>query len=379
MLPVWYKTAKPLIDSGKLTMLGVVQEQHAERAQLYKQWKQYDFPIVQDATTSLNLAVVPVPLFVDEYGIIRNSRPRPNDLGKFVAQTFEDDASNEKTDQPNESSDVEKLIAKGNTLLHDVAKRDVEQAIEVLSKAVEAHPKNSKAKFSLGVAMRMRFDSKGAHNGDFATAAKLWAEALAMNPNQYIWRRRIEQYGPRLGKPYPFYNWVDNAIADIKKRGEEPVELTVNFTGTELAGPVRKFDVESGDKNPDPQSQIVLAGDELVQLSPSVVRAAVQPSSVVRVHLNLKPINCKWNDEAGPLMVWVDESSDGSPQKRLLEFPLAESQSPEQTRNIDFEFKAKGDSAQSSVTGFALFHICDDDGVCVYKRKDFEINIGGSK
>jgi hypothetical protein len=37
-------------------------------------------------------------------------------------------------------------------------------------------------------------------------AVQYWTMALDMDSNQYIWRRRIQQYGPRLEKPYSFYD-----------------------------------------------------------------------------------------------------------------------------------------------------------------------------
>jgi len=71
----------------------------------------------------------------------------------------------------------------------------------------------------------MRFDSISPQTQDFEKALKHWQIALDMNPSQYIWRRRIQQYGPRLDKPYSFYDWITQARKDILKRGETPVEL----------------------------------------------------------------------------------------------------------------------------------------------------------
>ena len=64
--------------------------------------------------------------------------------------------------------------------------------------------------FRLGVAYRKWFDEKK-DIAFFDQAVEQWGKALAMQPNQYIWRRRIQQYGPRLIKPYPFYDWVEAA------------------------------------------------------------------------------------------------------------------------------------------------------------------------
>ena len=87
-MPVWQRETKQFVADEKVVVLGVIQEQHAERCRLYAQWKNFTFPIVQDAMTSNGLAVVPVVLFIDEHGIIQNRRPKPNQLKEFVATKF---------------------------------------------------------------------------------------------------------------------------------------------------------------------------------------------------------------------------------------------------------------------------------------------------
>ena len=282
-MPGWYKKAKPFVESGELAILGVVQEQHAERTLLYRQWKQFEFPIVQDATTSLNLAVVPIPILIDQHGIVRKTRARPNDLSKFIKQEFEKDAvaptkQNRSRLSRLAASDRIELatlqIEKGNQLLHRIGPKksqDIESAIDCFSKALKVDPDNGKAMFALGVAHRMRFDSPDAKIEDFEAASSNWSRALASNPNQYIWRRRIQQYGPRLGKPYPFYDWVDDAIAEIKKRGDTPVKLTVNLTGSEIAGPARTFTAADSAENPDPNEKILHTDPGLIDLALSLI------------------------------------------------------------------------------------------------------------
>ena len=70
-------------------------------------------------------------------------------------------------------------------------------------------------------------------NSIIMVAVDFWSMALQEDPNQYIYRRRIQQYGARLGKPYPFYDWVESAQAEIRERGETPVDLTVPLTGAD--------------------------------------------------------------------------------------------------------------------------------------------------
>ncbi len=371
MLPVWYKAAKPLIDAGELAMLGVVQEQHAERARLYKQWKQYDFPIVQDASTQLNLWAVPIPLLIDEYGIVRNSKPKPSQLAKFVDSEFEAAQSKPDTQSTNQS-DSEEWIYKGNIVLH-AKKLDPNKAVDTFKKAVEADAKNAKALFSLGVAYRMRFDGESRQEGDFQNAYECWKKALQINPNQYIWRRRIEQYGPRLTKPYPFYDWVETAIKDIKSRGDTPVSLTVPLTGTEVASAIRQNIQETTIENPDPEANIFADESNFLKLSATVVPNLFSKKSMLRVHLDLDIQKAKWNKEGGPIKIWIDESSDGTPEKRLLEIAADLDDKTEiATKTIDFEFQPRNSKA-GKLSGYVLFHCCDNDGVCYYYRKEFQI------
>ena len=49
MLPVWQRAVQPHIDSGALVVIGVVQDQHADRVALYKQWRKLGWPIFVDA------------------------------------------------------------------------------------------------------------------------------------------------------------------------------------------------------------------------------------------------------------------------------------------------------------------------------------------
>jgi hypothetical protein len=41
-------------------MVGIIQEQHPDRAGLFMQWKQMDWPILVDSLNLLGVAVVPV-------------------------------------------------------------------------------------------------------------------------------------------------------------------------------------------------------------------------------------------------------------------------------------------------------------------------------
>ena len=136
----------------------------------------------------------------------------------------------------------------------------------------------------------MRHESAGRRPGDFQAAIDAWGRALELDPNQYIWRRRIEQYGPRLAKPYAFYDWVVQAKAEISRRGETPVPLTVEPYGSELAGPVRDVLAEaSAPFEPDPKGQIHRDEQRLIEAEVVVVPTRVRPGQAARVHVTFRP------------------------------------------------------------------------------------------
>lgn len=370
---MWHEQAKPFVESGELAVLGVVQEQHADRAQLYKQWKQYDFPIIQDATTQLNLAAVPIPILIDEHGVVRNNRPKPGNLKSFLKETFDAPADQTATSADNPSA-AASAIARGNAALHSRDNQQLTSAIQAFTEAVKLEPKSGKAVFGLGVAYRARFDSPLSEKDDFANASRYWSEALSINPNQYIWRRRIEQYGPRQIKPYPFYDWVGKAITEIKQRGEEPVKIVAPLTDSEMAKPSREFSKTATAENPDPESKINTDDTASVKINSATVPAIVAPGKTVRVYLNFDIDAGKWNDEATPLKVWIDESSTGTPEMRLLQHN-PENANSNNTKQVDFEFATAKDSAECTISGYALYHTCDDDGVCYYYRQNFKVPV----
>ena len=79
------------VDNGELVVLGVVQEQHAKRAELYAQWRQLQWPILYDPINKLGLEAVPVPVAIDENGIVRKVRMKNKD--QFRSDFIENDFS----------------------------------------------------------------------------------------------------------------------------------------------------------------------------------------------------------------------------------------------------------------------------------------------
>ncbi len=381
MVPVWHATIKELAPEN-LAVLGVVQEQHSERTKLYKQWKQYDFPIAQDSITKLGAAVVPIFIGIDEYGIVQNTKLRPNGLAKFLKTKFDapETASPVMGKETNfaelaeEDPTAENLCMLGDQemLFRDSGMKCHDKAIEAYKAALEKNPNNGTILFRLGAAYRQRYDEHSHDDADFDMASKYWTMALDSNPGQYIWRRRIEQYGPRLQKPYPFYDWVGTAIKEIKERGETPIALTVDLTQSELANRSTP-NYSNEDAKPESTEEVSRDGGTFILIESTMVPGYVEAEKPATIHMRLVPKGAKWNNESTPLTVWI-ESEGAKLSKHLLTFDNPNQPDSKENRSLEFDILV-GKADKCSVKGFALYNVCTEDGVCMYRRQDFEIEV----
>jgi len=89
-VPGWHESTQALQASGRLQMVGIIQEQHPDRARLFMQWKQLDWPILVDSLNLLGVAVVPITVAIDEHGVVRAINPRKETIEQdFLAKTFD--------------------------------------------------------------------------------------------------------------------------------------------------------------------------------------------------------------------------------------------------------------------------------------------------
>jgi tetratricopeptide (TPR) repeat protein len=257
----------------------------------------------------------------------------------------------------------------------------LDQAIDSYARALALGPSDENAWFRLGVAHRMRHESAGRRPGDFQAAIDAWSRALELDPNQYIWRRRIEQYGPRLTKPYAFYDWVGQAKAEIARRGETPTPLLVEPYGSELAGPVRAVLAEASvPEEPDPKGQIHRDEQRLIEAEVVVVPARVLPGQAARVHVTLRPgaaHTARWNNESTPLRLWVTGAQGWTIASRLLEAPQGDQPESAEVRRLDFEVKAPPTAAgKTRLAAYALYNTCEQrGGRCLFLRQDLSVEL----
>jgi hypothetical protein len=381
-----------------MVVLGVTQEQHADRCQLFAQWQRFDWPILHDPINLLEAPAVPIIVAIDEHGIVRAVRPRPETFAaEFVDKTFADDAPPDAPRsagppdptalrlQAEANPDAGAWRAVGDALTIWGGEERTHQAIDAYDRALKLDPADKNSWFRLGVAHRMRHESVGRRPGDFQAAINAWGRALDLDPNQYIWRRRIEQYGPRLTKPYAFYDWVLQAKAEISRRGDTPVALTVEPYGSELAGRVRDVVAEaSAPAEPDPKGQIHRDDERLIEAEVVVVPARIRPDQAARVHVTFRPgvaHKSHWNNESTPLRVWVVGAEGWTVASRLLEAPQGDQPESDEIRRIDFEVKAPS-TAQGRVrlAAYSLYNTCEQaGGRCLFLRQDLSVELDVAK
>ena len=398
MLPVWQKVVAPYVDSGKLVVVGVVQEQHPDRARLYRQWRRMDWPIFVDSLNLLGLTVVPLVYVIDEWGVVQAQRIRPSQLTKKVVERSYpalnipkeyNRASDRPGAEPNALDVDSSHPASSSTLLNrgDAcffgAAGGLDGAVAYYRQAVEANNDDGPAHFRLGVALWRRSESSntGGKPGDAQRAVGHWGRALSINPNQYVWRRRIQQYGPRLDKPYDFYTWVEQARNDIRARGEHPVPLRAEPMGSEIATALRGKPSSEPPviPNPDPQGRIHRDTSGLVRVETLVTPSRVRPGHRVRVRLTFRldeKTRPYWNNEFKGLRTSVALPTGFSIPEGSLTYPNKTKPETQETRVIEYEITIPASEKMRDVAipAYAIYDVCESvAGTCRHLRSDFKV------
>lgn len=370
--------------------MGIIQEQHPDRCRLFMQWKRMGWPVLVDALGQYGVSGVPITYAIDEAGIVRALNPKPAELDAFL----EAPAPAKTAPRAVKGPDLGRLRADtgagtpsawrayGDAIFLWGGDSRLNEAIAAYERALDLAPGHGPTEFRLGVAFRRRHDSAGRQGGDFQRAASRWAAALESDPNQYVWRRRIQQFGPRLDKPYPFYDWIGEARAAVRARGEEPSPLVTEPSGAEIAAPMDHFvSAVAGSAEPDPAGRVHRDDGHVIQVDTAVVPPAIGPGGVTRAHLILRPGaggGAHWNNEAEPLRVWLNPPAGWAVDRREARAPQPPLAASRETRELQFELKAPPALAAGTVTvpGYALYYVCEEaDGLCLYRRQDVALSI----
>ena len=348
------------------------------------------WPLMLEPRNQLDVEVVPITLLLDEGGVIRFRNPSAEDLAKFLETRYQSAGSTVAT--PPVGGDLTRLRSAAREAevaeVLDVADQlvlwgeaaDLELAIGLYGRHLDVVPDHGRAAFRAGVAYRKRYDSTLRKDGDFQQASSHWTRALELNPNQYIWRRRIPQYGPRLEKPYAFFDWVEQARREIRDRGGEPPPLRVEPRGAELSSPVVELASSTEAKEPDPLGRIVRDTRRHVLANVTTVPAVARPGGAVRVHVELRPnprLQVHWNNEVAGVEFWVEPSAGTELDRRHQQLSLPAVAVSTETRAIEFELRIAEDVRDAvELDSYALYYVCEDrNGVCLFRRLDIPVRV----
>lgn len=378
-MPVWHEATRELRESGKVQLVGIVQEQHADRTKLYAQWKQFEWPILVDSLNLLEVAAVPMVLLLDDQGVVRSVLRNPKEDLKSLLRTVEGTAPPAPADSTSRRPCVAEIEGVRDLIYFQEPPRYTE-AVSRLARFLENDSENGPVHFALGVVLRARFDSNQRQSGDFQRAVRSWQRALDIDPNQYIWRRRIQQYGPPSDKPYPFYDWVDEARRDIAAQGGVPVPLVADLTASELAEPVgTPTPKDESPANPDPDGRIT-RDHELIETEVTAVPPQPRSGEAVHVYVSFRPnlqADAHWNNESEPMKVYVDIPAGWSAYKKLVVLPAPTKGVTEENRTVEFDLRLPHQPGEvDKVHGFAVYNVCRGaTGECLYRRQDFTIQL----
>lgn len=390
-MPVWHEATKELREEGKLALVGVVQEQHPERCRLWAQWQQIDWPILADPLNLTGLEVVPLAMFVDRHGILRKiGLRRPAELEELLGAEFA--APEQLVENRRDPSDLRALreragrggdletrmeLASGLLLFGGSAERD--EAVALLGQLAAQSPDDPRIDFRLGVAHRLRFDAPGQGRAeDLARSLASWESAAAARPRQYIWQRRVQQYGPRMMKPYEFYHWVARARREIEARGETPLSLAARLSEAELAMPKASVLVAEP-KDPDPRRELPLDESGSLRISAHQLPAKASPGRSAHLYVLLErdpEAGYTWDPEAGPVTLWL------AGHEGLGLAPFGARTTPRSANetglvlDCDVPVALEAAPGRYEIAASAVYPICAvADGPCLRLRRDFVVTL----
>jgi len=402
-VPLWHKMTKPSIDDEKLVVLGIAHEQHADRCQLFAQWKGIDWPILHDPLNLVDVAAVPFLVAVDEHGIVRDTKLDLQTFGKsFVSGKFAAPdkpvetgsatlpVPKEKRGYAHEARTPQGWLDYGDAVVLAGRKGQIDQAIDAyhwarklaMQRTPNLGPEHADIFFRLGVAYHMRCERPEHQPGDFQAAVDAWEKALALRPDNEIFKRRIQQYGPRVDKPYAFYDWVKTARMELAKREETPVELACEPSVSERSPPADKFkwSKKKGPKG-DPDEKIKDDRKDLIVVTQAVVRGTDKKNrNVAQVHLTFRPnaeFDAHWDNASDPLRLWIRKPKTGRVSRRFVEYSHAMEARSSEARTLNFEVKLPSQQKGTlTIKGYALYRACEgEDGKCRLLRQDVKVKI----
>lgn len=87
-VPGWHERMLELQKAGRLQVVGIIQEQHPDRARLSLQWKSMSWALLVDSLDLLQVSGVPITLGLDEHGVVRSRKPTIDIINEIIDTTF---------------------------------------------------------------------------------------------------------------------------------------------------------------------------------------------------------------------------------------------------------------------------------------------------
>ena len=354
-LVAWRERTRQSVADKKLVLLGVMEEQHADRCRLFAQWKGLtDLPLLHDPLSLSTADRVPLVVGVDEHGFVRLIDPDPDRFEKrFIQRKFKykpkerrpaiEDLPDPRYTQrmAGEARTVASLREHGDALVLGGLGPQIDEAISTYVGAIELDADDGLAFFRLGVAHRIRYDRPERQPGDFQAAIDAWRQAVRKSPKNAVFRSRLAQYGIRSDRPTSLYRWILTARKKIAERGETPVKLAVEPIAAELAKPRKKFksaksavpDGEAdGATHPDGQQLVAFESIVVPSVSPKKKRYA-------QVLLVFRPSGrggAQWDNRGDPLRVWLEPADGVKLSRKFATFKNPEAAGSSEERTLNF-------------------------------------------
>ena len=369
---MWYERLSNLRDEYDVELIGLIQEQHPDRCRLFMQWQDMDFPILVDSLNRIGVAAVPLLWAIDEFGIVQAVRPD--------FEWFRDEFLPTEYPEPGQERDEDLIVEDDGVDAYLKGRWD--DAVEFWTTATAKKPDDARAWFRRGCAHRSRLDLGAAGPEDFQQSVRAWTRSLNLDRRNYIFRRRVEQYGPAMAKPYPFYDWVERARAEVGERGDTPSALASEPAGAELAARA-SFQAAADDQEEEPDPGDDLDLDEgLVAVQAAIAPCPALPGQSVRVAVQLTPskgLDAHWTNDAGPttLVVRAPEGWKTSAAVQRSAVPTDGATSAE-TRLLDFELWVPESAAGQSfdLELYAVYFVCEgQEDRCLFLRQNIELEL----
>lgn len=389
----WQQASSDLGDD--LLTVVIAQEQHPERSRLFLDWQGIDALLLADPLDLHEVPYVPITLLVDEQGWARHA-PAAARAEEGLAWLQAERRRRPPVRLPEADvaalTDVEALYAEASTdgaTAEDWRRyaqalflaRDpglLTSAIDAWETLLELDPRdpNGFLHFRLGTAYRARYDSEHRRPGDFRAAVGHWHQALRRNPDNWLFHRRLQQYGPTLDKPHAFYDWLPQARQQLAAQGRPVPDAALD--PTELAPPrtmppEEALEAPEGPAfsradqaaraafiEPDPEGSYLLDRQERVALDSLLVPPTVPPGGTVRVRLELAPAEgVVWNPGAPAVVVWMPAPLPWRTAPPLHVFPELPER-PDAARVVDLELRAPENAERgvAALPGYVLYSVC---------------------